>query len=95
MDIFTKIKEEMNAKRYATMTPEEIIWDKFAGLLNDLSPENISCDGEASMAQIKKQRARIIKEWGNLERELGRTVTEDEAYSQAFKSMRSNARKVI
>ncbi len=82
MDIFTKIKEEMNAKRYAGMTPEQIIWDKFAGLLNDLSPENISHDGERSAAQVKKARQDIMKRWGELERELGRTVTENEVYSK-------------
>jgi len=89
--IFDKIRDEMNAKRYATMTPEQIIWDKFAGLLNELSPENISCDGERSAAQVRKARQDIMKRWGELERELGRTVTEDEAYSQAFKSMRQGA----
>lgn len=82
MDFFTKLKEEMNQKRWATMTPEQVLWDKFLGLACDLSPENLSCDGELSLAQVKKRRAALMKQWGQLERELGRVVTEAEVFSK-------------
>ena len=62
------------------LAPEEIIWDKFQDLACELSPENLCCDGELPASQVKKRRASIMKQWGQLERELGRTVTESEVW---------------
>lgn len=47
-----------------------------------LSPENLSCDGEASASYIKKRRAELNKERAKLVRELGREPSHDELWPQ-------------
>lgn len=54
---------------------------QFVTLVCDLSPENLTCDGELSPSKVKAKRARLLKEWGRLEREAGERVTETRAYS--------------
>jgi hypothetical protein len=63
----------------ARRTPDQImsdILDCYCGL----SPENLSCDGEASLSHMRAERARINRRLSELFRETGRTVSEDEAY---------------
>lgn len=55
--------------------------EKFLDLACRLEPENLSCDGELPMAQVRKRRTSILREWGSLERRAGRTVTDTEAWS--------------
>lgn len=62
------------------MNKQEIA-HKFASLVNQLSPENLSCDGELTAAQIKFRKQVIKKEWEYLEGQLGRKVTEDDVYA--------------
>lgn len=54
--------------------------ERFVRLLGDLSPENLSCDGELSRAQINRKLLLIKKEWKELEKELGKKMTEDDVY---------------
>lgn len=51
---------------------------KFEDLLNAMSPENVACDGEASQAQQAATWRRLKNEWAMLERQVGRTVPQDE-----------------
>ena len=59
------------------MTNDEIM-NKLAILVGQLSPENLYCDGEISHSQAMTKLKQIRKEWKALEKELGRTITEDE-----------------
>lgn len=59
---------------------EQKIMERFVRLLGDLSPENLSCDGELSRAQINRKLLLIKKEWKELEKELGKKMTEDDVY---------------
>ena len=52
----------------------------FIRLAGELSPENLSCDGECSDAEVRQRRSNIMRQWKELERRAGRTVTEDEAW---------------
>jgi hypothetical protein len=45
-----------------------------------LSPENLSCDGEASQTYIRKKRGELWNKLVILEDELGRKVHEDESW---------------
>lgn len=56
----------------------EDIKEKFIELLGSLSPENLTCDGELPKAQVDRAYKAYMKEWFGLEKELGRTVSEDE-----------------
>ena len=55
--------------------------NKFSRLACSLSPENLTCDGELSNAQVRIRHRQLMKEWGALEREVGRTVTEEETWN--------------
>lgn len=62
-----------NAK--APETEAEIL-DYFERLRSDLSPENLSCDGEASHAHMQSSLREIRACWKELEAKLGRKVAE-------------------
>jgi len=66
---------------------EKEIMEKFINLACDLSPENLSCDGEAPQSYIRQKLSRINKEWKALEKELGRKMGEDEVWAWHMKEM--------
>lgn len=49
---------------------------KFSDLAGQLSPENLTCDGELTRAQISKRLKAIKSQWKALEKEAGETVDE-------------------
>lgn len=53
----------------------------FLSLAAELSPENLTCDGELSHAQVASRRKVLMAAWGELERIFGRPVTETEAWT--------------
>lgn len=56
---------------------------RFLQLSSALSPENLAADGERSPAEVCDRRQRLEREWRNLEREAGRSVTEEEVWRAA------------
>lgn len=65
----------------------ENLFNKFDALTCRLSPENLTCDGECSRTEVKRRHAQIMREWRELERQAGRTVTQEEierAYLQEY-----------
>lgn len=52
--------------------------DAFSRLLNQMSPENLSNDGELNRSQMATVLTRIHREWAELERVAGRRVTQEE-----------------
>jgi hypothetical protein len=67
--------------------PKDVM-NKFYGLANDLSPENLFCDGERSHAEAMAAQRQIMREWANLERRVGRKVTVEEVETERMKSYR-------
>jgi hypothetical protein len=59
--------------------------NKFSSLACQLSPENLTCDGELRGAQVRARHKQLMKEWNALEREVGRTVTEEETWDFEIK----------
>jgi hypothetical protein len=59
-------------------TTEEEIFKAFDSLSGELSPENLSCDGECSQSEVARRRANIKAAWRALEKRLGRKVSESE-----------------
>jgi hypothetical protein len=53
---------------------------KFLQLVSELSPENLSCDGELSSDEISHRYGRLMVEWRLLEKKVGRKVTESEVW---------------
>jgi hypothetical protein len=66
---------------YPSSTPEKELQKKFISLASALSPENLSCDGELTMAEQNKQKKILMTKWKQLEEEMGYPVSEDEVWS--------------
>jgi hypothetical protein len=58
---------------------------QFINMACELSPENLHCDGEISQAAAGRKYRQIMSRWHKLEAEVGRTVSEDEAWDFAIK----------
>lgn len=54
--------------------------NQFMVLLNDMSPENLSWDGERSPREQKLALQKLQQAWKKLEREVGRKVSTTEIY---------------
>jgi chemotaxis protein histidine kinase CheA len=54
---------------------------KFDALLVQLSPENLTQDGELSKTATAKRKTSLTKQWKALEAVIGRTVSEEEIFS--------------
>lgn len=65
------------------------LFAKFFALSCALSPENLHCDGEISVAEANRKYNRLMKDWRALEREAGRKVTEDELWSATYAEYRN------
>lgn len=61
--------------------PAPELKERFLDLACQLSPENLSCDGELPRAEREARRRRILVEWEALEKEAGRPVPLQEAES--------------
>jgi hypothetical protein len=48
-------------------------------LCGELSPENLSCDGECSRSQVASRRRALNQEWREIEKKLGHKVSMNEA----------------
>jgi hypothetical protein len=53
---------------------------KFEWLACSLSPENLHCDGEISRSAARKKAVTLRKRWRELEKEVGRRVSEEEVW---------------
>jgi hypothetical protein len=68
----------MPAKR-----PESVILEEIKNCYAGLSPENLACDGEAPRSWSNKERARLNRQLRSLFNELGRRVSEEQAFGWA------------
>lgn len=64
-----------------TVRPEATIMRDILDCYCGLSPENLWCDGEATATQAKRTASRLNARLKTLFKELGRKVTEEEAYA--------------
>lgn len=53
---------------------------RFADLSCELSPENLSCDGELPDAEVNRKYKSLQKKWRELEAKLGRKVSDEEVW---------------
>ena len=65
-------------------------FEKFLNLASRLSPENLSCDGEISRAQVNAKFRKLTNEWKSLETEIGRKVDEGEIWVMARNFMETS-----
>lgn len=69
--IFAKGSSKMN---------QEQIRQGFMRLASELSPENLTCDGELSSSEVRLKQERIKTEWAALERRYGSPVNESDVW---------------
>jgi hypothetical protein len=77
------VKSALNIAPKFTKTSEGLsdeIKREFSRLVGELSPENLTCDGECSGAEVRRRRINITRQWKELERRAGLTVSEDQAW---------------
>jgi len=60
-----------------------------------LSPENLSCDGEASRAHVQRRSRELNAQLADCFRELGHPVSETEAYDWSFKNPQPGVRRPL
>lgn len=70
---------------------EKELMDSLERLCSDLSPENLSCDGELSRTAINRKYREIKGEWKEIEKKLGRKVTESEIEDAWMERYRNNS----
>lgn len=59
---------------------EQHILQAIACVYNELSPENLSCDGECSISQIRAKQATLNRQLRGLQQAFGREVDEMEVF---------------
>lgn len=69
--------------KYNVFGPSEdnFILEAILSCYGSLSPENLSCDGEASRSHVTSRRAELNRKLKGLFLALGREVSEDDAYA--------------
>lgn len=60
---------------------EQLILEAINGVYNRLSPENLTCDGEATMTQVNQKRVKLNRQLRGLFSALGREVSETVAFN--------------
>lgn len=74
---------------------EAEIMEAILGAYCGLSPENLSCDGEASRAHIQRRSRELHTQLEDCFRELGRRVSENEAYDWSNKNPQPGIRRPL
>jgi hypothetical protein len=69
-----------NERLKAPKRPEAEIIREIRNIYSGLSPENLSCDGELPMYQVRRRAAAYRRQLQACFQELGRRVSEEEAY---------------
>ena len=68
----------------ATVAPrraDDVVMRDIVNAYSDLSPENLTCDGELRGRAVATRRAAINRRLADLQSELGRRVSEDQAWA--------------
>lgn len=70
--------------------PDNVILDEISGIYSDLSPENLTCDGELSQSQVMRRGAALNHKLRACFMELGRKVSEEEIWKRWQKDAQIN-----
>ena len=62
---------------------------QFRDLYMRLELENLTCDGELSKSEVARKYKRLMKDWKRLERQVGRTVTDEEIFTSMYPNIYS------
>ncbi len=80
-NLLTPVEGSVNVKPVANpKRPDAEILSEINACYNRLSPENLHCDGEISRSQAARKAVALNARLRELFKEIGRKVSEDEAY---------------
>jgi len=71
-------EEEIAYNPFSTV--ENHLMEALVGIYSGLSPENLHCDGEASLSQVVARKEELTQQLKYTCLALGRTVSEEQAY---------------
>lgn len=71
----------VNKLEYNVFSPDNPFLDLVLNCYCGLSPENLSCDGEASVAHQRAMKAKLERQLRGLQMALGYDVTEEQIYA--------------
>ena len=63
---------------YLSLTTKERQW--IEKIYNDLSPENLTCDGELSRSAVSQKASKLNTQMNNIQNRIGKIVPEDLVY---------------
>lgn len=72
---------------------EQLALEAINCVYSGLSPENLTCDGEASATQIAQKRAKLNRQLRGLFQTLGREVDENTAYKWMMERNEYNSKR--
>lgn len=82
--------DKINGTESKVPKSEKECMDFLAKLFWDLEPENLSCDGEASISSMRNAKCEIMACWRAVESILGRQVSHDQAGDYALEQARKS-----
>ena len=71
------------------MVVTEKLMKDFLRLAGELSPENLTCDGELSEYATQRKHSKLMREWHKLEDVAGQKMTEYEVYDWDSKQVKA------
>lgn len=86
----TRTPKASECKPVTGKRDEDDILDDIDRVYGNLSPENLTCDGECSRSEVARRSAAYNRALRALFKELGREVTEEECYER-FRQQQANA----
>ena len=81
----SEAQSEVGPGKAPSPLTEDQIMQVFANLSGQLSPENLACDGECSRAEVGRRYRAIMTTWHEMERKLGRKMSEGEVLQYSMK----------
>jgi len=85
IDALTGLKSSMAGAAGPAPTHDQ--WHAFLSLVVQMSPENLTCDGELSRSQVVAKSRKLAAQWTALEKAVGRKVSEDDVYAWERKGL--------
>jgi len=79
---------ESAPRQFSKASVGDSIFNEFLDLATNLSPENLTCDGELSPRQVMVKRQMLTSAWQRLEREINMVVSEDMVWEEYIANRR-------
>jgi hypothetical protein len=76
----TQVEASEEPLTYSPFEEDNLILEAIAGIYCNLSPENLTCDGELSRSQVTRKYNALHRKLGHLQKAVGRQVSECDSF---------------